>query len=67
VPFDEGAAGELDRLRGIKEARGIGHADLLIASIALARRAVLVTRNRRHFVRIPGLSVVNWVDGPAPP
>jgi tRNA(fMet)-specific endonuclease VapC len=40
----------------------VGRADLLIASIALANRATLVTRNRRHFEKVPGLMVVNWVD-----
>jgi tRNA(fMet)-specific endonuclease VapC len=40
----------------------IGRADLLIASIAMAHRATLVTRNVRHFAQIPGLVVVNWID-----
>jgi len=35
---------------------------LLIASVALAHRATLVTRNLRHFRQAPGLMVVNWVD-----
>ena len=34
----------------------------LIASITLARRATLVTRNLRHFRQIPELKTVNWVD-----
>ena len=37
-------------------------ADLLIASIVLANRAVLVTRNIRHFRQIRGVIVENWVD-----
>ena len=36
--------------------------DLLIASIALAQRATLVTRNLRHFRQIPALNVENWAD-----
>jgi tRNA(fMet)-specific endonuclease VapC len=40
----------------------IGRADLLVASIALANRATLVTRNLRHFREVPGLSLENWVD-----
>jgi tRNA(fMet)-specific endonuclease VapC len=36
-------------------------ADLWIASIALAHRAVVVTGNRRHFDRIPGLQVEDWL------
>jgi len=40
----------------------IGRADLLVASVALANRAVLVTRNLRHFRQTPNLELENWVD-----
>ena len=60
-PFDEKAIGEFDRLRTIRRLRKIGRADLLVASIALANRATLVTRNLRHFRQVPGLRVINWV------
>jgi len=62
VPLDESAAVQFDRLRTTRVLRKLGRADLLVASIALARRATLVTRNTRHFKQIPGLVVVNWVD-----
>jgi tRNA(fMet)-specific endonuclease VapC len=62
VPFDDAAATLFERLRGTKGLRKIGNADLLIASLALSRRATLVTRNLRHFRAIPGLQVVNWAD-----
>lgn len=62
VPLDEASVAQFDRLREIKKLNKIGRADLLIASITLARRAVLVTRNVRHFRQIPGLSVTNWID-----
>jgi len=62
VPFDQAAAGQFDRLRQASAMRKIGRADLLVASIALAHRATLVTRNVRHFRQILGLIVVNWVD-----
>jgi tRNA(fMet)-specific endonuclease VapC len=62
VPFDDGAAQVFDRLRTNKSYRKLGRADLLIASIVLANRATLVTRNARHFRQIHGLIVVNWVD-----
>ncbi len=42
-------------LRGIKPQ--IGSQDLKIASIALAHSLVVVTRNRRDFGRVPGLSI----------
>jgi len=60
VPFDSAAAAMFDRLRAKRNLRKIGRADLLIASIALAGHATLVTRNLRHFRSIPGLSVENW-------
>jgi tRNA(fMet)-specific endonuclease VapC len=45
--------------KGVKK---IGRADLLIASIALAQGATLVTRNLKHFKLIPQLKCENWVD-----
>jgi tRNA(fMet)-specific endonuclease VapC len=62
LPFDDLAVTHFDRLRLQSSLRKIGRADLLIASITLARRATLVTRNQRHFRQIPGLQVENWVD-----
>ena len=56
------AATEFDRLRERKSLKKIGRADLLIASIALANRATLVTRNLRHFRQVPNLDLVNWAD-----
>jgi predicted nucleic acid-binding protein len=35
----------------------IGMADSLIAGIVVAHHGVLLTRNRRHFERVPGLSL----------
>lgn len=60
--FDKNAATHFDRLRKVKSLKKIGRADLLIASIALANRAILVTRNLRHFRKVPGLKIENWVD-----
>jgi tRNA(fMet)-specific endonuclease VapC len=62
IPIDRATSIEFDRLRGISKFRKIGRADLLIASITLANRATLVTRNLRHFKQIPGLKLENWVD-----
>jgi tRNA(fMet)-specific endonuclease VapC len=62
VPMDGTAGSHFERLSRTKGLKKIGRADLLIASSALSRRAVLVTRNLRHFQRIPGLQVTNWVD-----
>lgn len=63
LPFDEAAAEEYGRLRADLEARGqrLGEPDLCIASIALARKMTLVTANVRHFSRVRGLDVENWL------
>ncbi|MBD2443318.1 type II toxin-antitoxin system VapC family toxin [Dolichospermum sp. FACHB-1091] len=62
IPINQLAADEFNGLRAISKLRKIGQADLLIASITLVNRAILVTRNLRHFQQIPGIKVVNWVD-----
>jgi tRNA(fMet)-specific endonuclease VapC len=62
VSFNEAAAEQFERLVSLRNLRKIGRADLLIASIVLANRAVLVTRNLRHFRQFPGVMVENWVD-----
>ena len=62
VPISQKAADEFERLRRVSKLRKVGRADLLIASISLANRATLVTRNTKHFKQIPGVRVVNWVD-----
>lgn len=62
IPVDGNAAAEFDRLRQNKKLKKIGRGDLLIASIALAHRATLVTRNVKDFRQIPGLQVENWAD-----
>lgn len=57
LPFDEEAADRAAHIRRDLESAGqpIGMADYLIAGICLARSAVLLTRNRAHFERVPGL------------
>jgi tRNA(fMet)-specific endonuclease VapC len=62
VPINAAAAAEFDRLRLDKKLKKIGRADLLIACIAIANRATLVTRNLKHFRLIPGLVLENWAD-----
>jgi tRNA(fMet)-specific endonuclease VapC len=62
IQFDPAAAEEFDCLRQIKKLKKIGRGDLLIASIALANRATLVTRNLKDFRQVPGLRIENWAD-----
>jgi tRNA(fMet)-specific endonuclease VapC len=62
LPFDERSAAAFERLREVKSVRKIGHVDRLVASVALANQATLVTRNLRHFRQVPNLILENWVD-----
>lgn len=41
---------------------GVQRNDLRIAAIAIDYSAIVVTRNRTDFERIPGLQVENWAD-----
>ncbi len=62
ILIDENSANQFERLKTVSKLRKIGRADMLIASIVLANKAILVTRNLRHFRQFPNLSVENWVD-----
>ena len=63
LPFDAAAARRYGELRAELERRGtpIGDADTRVASIALSRRLTVVTGNERHFRRVPGLEIENWL------
>lgn len=58
LSYRESAISEFQRLRSMRIR--IGTQDLRIAAIALSHNATLVTRNRRDFAQIPGLSIVDW-------
>lgn len=62
IYLDNESLSKFDELRQNSKFRKIGRADLLIASICLANRAVLITRNVKHFSQFPNLEVENWVD-----
>ena len=57
LPIDEDVARHFARMRGDLGQRGmlIADTDLLIAATALHHDLTLVTRNQRHFGRIPNL------------
>lgn len=44
----------------------VADADLMIASIALAQGATLVTGNTRHYDRFEGLPLEDWIRQPSP-
>ena len=60
LPFDDRAGLAAAEARRTMETSGagIGIADYLIAGICLARSATLFTRNRDHFQRVPGLTLL---------
>jgi tRNA(fMet)-specific endonuclease VapC len=62
LAFDAAAAEIASQIRVGLENRGetIGSFDVLIAATAIAHNAVLVTRNRREFERVPLLRVEDW-------
>lgn len=63
--LDSRSANRYGEIRRLLERQGqrLEGEDLMIAAITLARGAVLVTGNRRHYDRIPGLSIEDWVRG----
>jgi predicted nucleic acid-binding protein len=59
LPLDEPAADRAAEVRRSlqRDGAGIGMGDSLIAGIVLAHQGILLTRNRRHFERVSGLSL----------
>lgn len=58
LPFDEAAQQQYQQL--LSQKIRIGTLDLRIAAIVLRQNAILITRNRRDFDRVPGLRLENW-------
>ena len=58
--WEYSAAVEAEYAKLVKAKVRIGTKDLLIASIALANNAVVLTRNIKDFGKIPGLKIENW-------
>lgn len=63
IDFDEGDARESGRIHAelIKAGKQIGDSDTLIAGQAIANHLILVTNNTKHFLRVNGLQVENWM------
>ena len=63
LAWDAQAANRHGELRADLKARGtpIGDFDEMIAAHALATGAVMVTDNTRHFARVTGLVLENWL------
>jgi tRNA(fMet)-specific endonuclease VapC len=60
VPFNAAAASTFEALRGQKVR--VPTIDLRIASIALSRDLILLSRNLRDFGKVPGLRVQDWTS-----
>lgn len=62
LPFDERCEHVYGRIRADLAQKGtpIGPNDLLIAAIALAHDAILVTHNTQEFSRVDGLRIEDW-------
>lgn len=63
LAWDEAAADTHGRLRAQLRHAGtpIGDFDEMIAAHAIAASALLVTDNTRHFERVAGLHLENWI------
>jgi len=63
MSFDQSAAGRFAVVAAALARRGepIGTFDTLMAAHALSLRLTFVTKNTRHFTRVPGLATENWV------
>lgn len=61
--LDEASVQIFGEAKSLLERRGqrLADADLFIGAIAVAQRATLVTGNRRHYERIPGVTTENWI------
>jgi tRNA(fMet)-specific endonuclease VapC len=57
--LDDAAADSASEIRRALERSGepIGMADSLIAGIVVSNNGTLLTRNRRHFERVPGITL----------
>lgn len=63
LPFDEFAARRFGQLKTKLERNGstLADLDLQIASIALEHNRPLVTHNQKHFSRVQGLKIEDWI------
>jgi tRNA(fMet)-specific endonuclease VapC len=63
LPFDEAAADRFGRVASALARRGepLGTFDTLIAAHALSCGLTLVTNNTKHFQRVVGLRMANWL------
>jgi tRNA(fMet)-specific endonuclease VapC len=61
--LDEAAVQIFGEAKALLEKQGqrLADADLFIGAIAAAQRATVITGNIRHYERIPGVAIENWI------
>ncbi len=64
IPLSTAEMERFGELKAALEVRGerLADADLMIAATALEHNLVVITGNLRHFERIGGLQVENWIE-----
>jgi tRNA(fMet)-specific endonuclease VapC len=60
LPLDYESARRASEIDADMKSTPICESDLLIASIAITNKQTLITRNSKHFERVPGLTVESW-------
>ena len=65
IGLDRGSARVFGDTKALLQRAGVGiaDADLFIGCAALAHGATVVTGNTRHFERIPGIALEDWIRG----
>jgi tRNA(fMet)-specific endonuclease VapC len=63
LPWTVDAADRYGEIKALLKRQGIpiGEMDTQTAAHALAENLILVTRNTRHFERVPGLKIEDWM------
>lgn len=69
LDWDAEAAEHYGDIRAVLQSQGtpIGSMDMMIAAHARSLGAIVVTNNRRHFQRVPGLVIETWLSEPLSP
>jgi hypothetical protein len=64
IAWDEAAADHYGLIRSFLEKQGtpIGAIDMMIAAHARSLKATLVSNNSKHFEKVPGLLIANWIS-----
>jgi len=63
--LDEASAQIFGEAKTLLERQGqrLADADLFIGAIAASKQATVITGNKRHYNRLPGVTVEDWIRG----